>query len=57
MLAWSKLTPKQRQRAREKYHAFSKLPPEKREAVKRMAIEKQAQKSTTPATEPAPHQP
>jgi len=34
--AWSKLTPEQRNAAREKYRAFSKVPPEKREQVKQM---------------------
>jgi len=37
------LTPEQRQRAREKFTAFSKVPEEKREAVKQMVREQEAQ--------------
>jgi hypothetical protein len=38
---WGKLTPEQRHRAREKFTAFSKVPEEKREAVKQMVREQQ----------------
>jgi hypothetical protein len=38
------LTPEQRKRAREKFRAFSKVSPAKREAVKQMVREQQASK-------------
>lgn len=41
---WSKLTPEQRNRAREKYKAYSKIPPDKREEMKRMVLQKEAEK-------------
>jgi hypothetical protein len=47
METWSKLTPEQRSRAREKYKAFSRVPAEKREAVKQMVREQQ---TTLPAS-------
>ncbi|MDX8379408.1 MAG: DUF3106 domain-containing protein [Gallionella sp.] len=34
--SWAKLTPRQRQAARDKYRAFSRIPKEKREQVKKM---------------------
>ncbi|GAB5606298.1 DUF3106 domain-containing protein [Sideroxyarcus sp. TK5] len=40
---WAGLTMEQRHRAREKFSAFSKVPEEKREAVKRMVREQEAQ--------------
>jgi len=45
MTTWVQLTPAQRQAARDKYHAFSKVPPEKREQVKQMVREKQQTKT------------
>jgi len=45
MTTWVKLTPAQRQAARDKYHAFSKVPPEKREQVKQMIKQKQETKA------------
>lgn len=33
---WAKLTPRQRQAARDKYRAFSRIPKEKRDQVKKM---------------------
>lgn len=41
---WSKLTPEQRNRAREKYKAYSKIPSDKREEMKRMVLQKEAEK-------------
>lgn len=40
--AWSKLTPEQRQAARDKYRAFSQVPEDKREQVRQMVREEQA---------------
>ena len=40
---WSKLTPEQRQAARDKYRAFSLVPEDKREQVKQMIKEDQTQ--------------
>lgn len=40
--AWSKLTPGQRQAARDKYRAFSQVPEDKREQVRQMVREEQA---------------
>lgn len=42
---WSKLSPEQRDQARAKYKAFKKVAPEKREEVKRMVLEKEAEKA------------
>lgn len=39
--AWSKLTPEQRQAARDKYRAFSQVPEDKREQVRQMVREEQ----------------
>lgn len=39
--AWSKLTPEQRQAARDKYRAFSQVPEDKREQVRQIVKEKQ----------------
>jgi hypothetical protein len=44
---WSKLTPEQRERARNKYKVISKAPPDKREQLKRMAREREANKTST----------
>ncbi len=44
LVEWSTLTPEQRSRAREKYKAFKKVSPEKREAVKRMVLQSEATK-------------
>ena len=44
---WVKLTPEQRDRAREKFKAFNKLPHDKREEVKRMVLQKEAEKITS----------
>ena len=41
--AWSKLTPEQRQAARDKYRAFSQVPEDKREQVRQMVREEQSQ--------------
>lgn len=46
---WSKLTPEQRTSAREKYKAFSKVPTEKREEVKRMVRQREAEKLSAAA--------
>jgi len=52
---WSKLTPEQRNRAREKYKAFSKVPPEKREEIKRLVLQREAEKlSAVPSSAVAP---
>lgn len=40
--AWSRLTPEQRQAARDKYRAFSQVPEDKREQVRQMVREEQA---------------
>jgi len=45
MAAWVRLTPEQKQAARDKYHAFSKVPAEKREEVKQMIRENQGKKT------------
>lgn len=47
---WSKLTPEQRNRAREKYKALSKVPVDKREEVKRLVLQNEAEK--VPASAP-----
>jgi hypothetical protein len=52
MEKWSKLTPEQRTRAREKYKAFNKVPAEQREAVKKMVREQQVNQAAS-ATAPA----
>lgn len=44
---WIKLTPEQRNRAREKYKAFKKVSPDKRDEVKRMVLQKEAEKEIT----------
>lgn len=41
IVPWSKLTAEQRSRAREKHKALKNVPPEKREALKKMAQEQQ----------------
>ena len=41
---WSKLTPGQRERAREKFQAFSKIPSETRNQVKEMIRQQEAAK-------------
>jgi len=52
---WSKLTPEQRNRAREKYKAFRKVPTDKREEMKRMVLQREAEKlSAVPASAVAP---
>jgi hypothetical protein len=45
LVNWSKLTPEQREAARQKYRAFNKLPAPMREDVKQM-IKKEQQKNT-----------
>lgn len=40
--AWSRLTPEQRQAARDKYRAFSQVPKDKREQVRKMVNEESA---------------
>lgn len=47
---WSKLTPEQRNRAREKYKAFRKVPRDKREEIKRMVLQKEAEKTSASAS-------
>jgi|GEM_PF-1051771 hypothetical protein len=42
LATWAKLTPEQRQAAREKYHAYTQLPQEKREQVKQIVKQNQA---------------
>ena len=44
LMEWSKLTPEQRNLAREKFKAFSKIPPDKQAEVKRMVLQKEAEK-------------
>lgn len=51
---WSKLTPEQRNRAREKYKALSKVPADKREEVKRMVRQSEAEKISAAASSVAP---
>ena len=52
---WSKLTPEQRSRAREKYKAFNKVPADKREEIKRLVLQREAEKlSALPASSVAP---
>jgi hypothetical protein len=46
---WSKLTPEQRNRAREKYKAYSKVPADKREEMKRMVLQREAEKMAAAA--------
>lgn len=46
---WSKLSPEQRNRAREKYKALSKVPHDKREEVKRMVQQNEAAKISAEA--------
>ena len=48
-MKWSKLTPEQRKRAREKFSAFSKVPPERREQVKQM-VRQQEEAGNTAAS-------
>ncbi len=45
LATWAKLTPEQRQAAREKYHAYTQLPHEKREQVKQIVKQNQAIKA------------
>jgi len=45
MATWIKLTPAQRQAARDKYKAFSKVPAEKREEVKQMIRQERESKA------------
>jgi len=47
---WSKLTPAQRNRAREKYKALRKVPAAKREEIKRMVLQKEAEKMSAAAS-------
>lgn len=54
LATWAQLTPAQRQAAREKYRAFSQVPPEKREQVKQMVRQNQAIKAQQPASAVAP---
>ncbi len=44
LATWAKLTPEQRQAARDKYRAFSRVPEEKREQVKQMINQNQKMK-------------
>ncbi len=53
LVLWSKLTPEQRKAAREKYSAFSKVPPEKREQVKAMVTQPKPE-NQSPAVSAAP---
>ncbi len=46
---WSKLTPEQRDRARAKYKALRKAPPEKREELKKMARQRELERSAASA--------
>jgi Protein of unknown function (DUF3106) len=46
---WSKLTQEQRNRAREKYKAFRKVEPAKREEVKKMVRQSEAEKTSATA--------
>lgn len=41
LVTWARLTPAQRQAAREKYRAFSQLPAEKREQVRQLVRQNQ----------------
>ena len=45
---WAKLTPEQRQAARDKYRAFSKVPADKREQVKQMIRQNEEAKMQQP---------
>lgn len=54
LATWAQLTPAQRQAAREKYRAFSQVPPEKREQVKLMIKQNQAIKAQQPISAAAP---
>jgi hypothetical protein len=61
LATWANLTPAQRQAAREKYRAFSQVPIEKREQVKKMLLQAKEQPASAvlPAAliTPAPAQP
>lgn len=50
LTTWARLTPEQRQAARNKYRAFSQVPAEKREQIKQMVRQKQAIKAQQPAS-------
>ncbi len=53
LATWARLTPAQRQAAREKYRAFSQVPAEKREQVKQMIKQKQVAQQSASAVVPA----
>lgn len=53
LATWARLTPAQRQAAREKYRAFSQVPAEKREQVKQMVKQNQVARQPASAVSPA----
>jgi hypothetical protein len=57
LATWAKLTPEQRQAAREKYHAYTQLPHEKREQVKQIVKQNQAIKAQQQAPSGIPAAP
>lgn len=54
LVTWARLTPAQRQAAREKYRAFSQLPAEKREQVKQLVRQRQISPPAASAVISAP---
>lgn len=52
LVEWSKLTPEQHKRAREKYRAFSRIPEKQREEVRKKVLREQQEKNIASGVNP-----